>query len=140
MAASLHLDNVPPGARLLGRKILRADAERGEVEMEFAGRDEFLNRHGHLQGGLLAAMLDSALSCALLVTLPPERTSLTLEMKVSYLRQAPAGAVLAKAKLLHHGRGIAFAEGSLSDAGGNVVATGTATLRIVQAGGGGGAA
>lgn len=134
-----HLENVPPGAQLLGRKVLAADTERGEVTLSFEGRREFLNRHGDLQGGILAAMLDSTVSCAVLATLPPESSSLTLELKVSFLRPAPEGAIEATGRVLHRGRGIAFAEGALRAAGGALVATATATLRIVPAGGRGGA-
>ena len=55
-----HLKEMPPAAQLLGREIVSVDPHSGEVKLRFAARTEFANRHGTVQGGMLAAMLDSA--------------------------------------------------------------------------------
>ncbi len=132
MGVSGHLEIEPPGAKFLGRKVIAADADRGEVTLSFEGREEFLNRRGDLQGGFLAAMLDSTVSCAVMATLPPEHSSVTLELKVSFLRPGPGGTVQAAGKVLHRGGSIAFAEGEHRDSGGAVIAKATATLRIIR--------
>jgi hypothetical protein len=51
----------PPCALMLGAKFKQIDPEAGTIETEFDGRPEFLNPIGHIQGGFLAAMLDSLL-------------------------------------------------------------------------------
>ena len=52
--------DMPPGAALLGREWLGLD-EAGDVgTIRFLAQSSFANRHGTIQGGFLAAMLDSA--------------------------------------------------------------------------------
>jgi len=55
-----HLKEVPPAAVLLGREVISVDAKSGEVQLRFLAHPQFANRHGTVQGGMLAAMLDSA--------------------------------------------------------------------------------
>ena len=50
--------DVPPGAQLLGREWLGFDGEITSIRFE--AKPLFTNRHGTIQGGFLAAMLDSA--------------------------------------------------------------------------------
>ncbi len=125
-----HLALTPPAAKLLGREILRIE-EDGTVHLRFQARPEFANRHGTLQGGFVAAMLDSATSVALLAQLPDDRTSLTVKLETEFLRPAPLTGLLAKAWLMTRDERHATARGELSDMDGNVVAAATATLRIV---------
>ncbi len=122
---------MPPAARLLGRRVLATDRERGAVELEFHATPELLNRHGQVQGGMLAAMLDSTVGCAAVAGLSGQSV-VTLTMTVTYLRPAAAGPIHAEGRVVHRGGSIAFAEGALRDRSGEVVATATATLRIVR--------
>jgi uncharacterized protein (TIGR00369 family) len=121
----------PPAARLLGRRVLSADRNTGAVELEFQGRPEFANRHGQVQGGMLAAMLDSTVGCAAVAALGGQSV-VTLTMHVAYLRPAAAGPIRASGRVVHRGGSIVFADGELRESGGQVVATATATLRIVR--------
>jgi acyl-coenzyme A thioesterase PaaI-like protein len=50
--------DLPPGAQLLGREWLGFD-ESGHALIRFQAQLAFTNRHGTIQGGFLAAMLDS---------------------------------------------------------------------------------
>jgi len=125
------LTSAPPAARLLGRRVLSADHRRGVVELEFHAAPEFLNRHGQVMGGMLAAMLDSTVGCAAVAALPGQSV-VTLTMNVTYLRPAAAGPMRASGRVVHRGRSIAFADGELRDQSGEVVASATATLRIVR--------
>ena len=61
----------PPAALLLGREVVATDSGAGTAELRFQARPDFLNRRGYIQGGMLAAMLDSTLACPLLGTLAP---------------------------------------------------------------------
>jgi uncharacterized protein (TIGR00369 family) len=124
-----HMDIVPPVARLLGREILRID-EDGMIHVRFLARPEFANRHGSVQGGLVAAMLDSATSAVLLRQLPPELTSLTARLETDFLKPAPVAELFAKAWIVSRDERSAITRGELSDAEGNVVAAATAHLRI----------
>ena len=55
-----HMKEVPPAAVLLGCEVISVDAKSGEVQLRFLADRQFANRHGTVQGGMLAAMLDSA--------------------------------------------------------------------------------
>jgi len=51
---------------------------------------------------------------------------------VSFLRPARPGRFVGTGRILHRGGTIAFLEGSLADADGELVATATATARVVR--------
>jgi uncharacterized protein (TIGR00369 family) len=120
----------PPAARLLGWKLERIDPEQGTVRVQFEGKDDFLNPVGSIQGGILAAMLDDTLGPAAAM-LGGETFAQTLELKTSFLRPARPGKLYGDARVVHRGREIVFLEGSLSTADGTVVATATATARVI---------
>ena len=93
------LAELTPVARLLGRDIERFDPD-GTIHVRFTARPEFANRHGSVQGGLVAAMLDFATSAVLLAQLPPEQTSMTVKLETEFLRPAPLTVLVAKAWLM----------------------------------------
>jgi uncharacterized protein (TIGR00369 family) len=124
------LDLITPVAHLLGREIERFDDD-GSIHVRFQARPEFANRHGSVQGGLIGAMLDSALSAVLLAQLPPELTSMTVKLETEFLRPAPLTALQAKAWLMSRDERSATTRGELRAPDGTLVATATAHLRIL---------
>ena len=124
------LDLLTPVARLLGRKILRID-EDGTLRARFLARPEFANRHGTVQGGILSAMLDSAVSAVLLAQLPDDLTSMTVRLETEFLRPAPLSVLHAKAWLMTRDERSATTRGELSAPDGTTVAAATAHLRIL---------
>jgi uncharacterized protein (TIGR00369 family) len=123
----------PPAAATLGFELRDVDPDAGTIEVGFTASEAFLNPAGNVQGGFLAAMLDDTLGPALVATLAPDQFAPTLELKVSFLRPATVGPLVGRARVVHRGGTIAFLEGTLSDPAGDVVATATATARIVTA-------
>lgn len=126
------LDLMTPVAKLLGREILAIDAD-GTVHLRFRAQPEFANRHGSVQGGLVSAMLDSALSAALLAQLPEDLTSMTVKLETEFLRPAPLTVLEAKAWLMSRDERSATTRGELRAPDGTLVATATAHLRILPA-------
>jgi uncharacterized protein (TIGR00369 family) len=122
----------PPAARTLGWELVSVTPERGEIEVAFDARHGFTNPAGVVQGGFLAAMLDDTLGPALVATLPPGEWAPTLQLSVSFLRPAAPGRLTGRGRVVHRGGGVAFLAGELSDDGGRVLATATATARIVH--------
>jgi uncharacterized protein (TIGR00369 family) len=122
-------EELPPSAALLGWSA--TSIEPGRVRVRYAAREEFYNPMGVVQGGFLAAMLDDAMGPALFTLLDGDQVAPTLDLKVSFLRPAYAGRLLAEGRVVHRTRGIAFLEGTLSTEDGELVATATATARIV---------
>jgi uncharacterized protein (TIGR00369 family) len=121
----------PPAARLLGREVIEIDEVNGGAVLRYTAQPEFLNRHGTVQGGLLAAMLDSATALALYAVLAPELTGVTTSLNVSYLKPAKLCTFTATTKLVRRDERNAETSGELRDMDGVLVATATATLRIV---------
>ena len=120
-----------PAATLLGREIVAVNSAEGSAVVRYTARAEFLNRHGTVQGGLLAAMLDSATALALYAVLPPEFTALTVKLDVEFLRPGRAGTFTARSSVLSRDRRHAAVAGELFDAEGVLVTKATAKLRIV---------
>ena len=56
---------------------------------------------------------------------------LTLELKITFLKSANPGIVIAAAKVIKLGKSIAFVEGTLSDSNGDLIAKGTSTNKLV---------
>ena len=125
------LNVITPAGQLLGREVLSFDRERGGATLRFTAREEFLNRHGTVQGGFLAAMLDSVTALALYSVLPPQWTAVTTTLNVSFLRPASRGYVIATGTLLSRNERRAQSHGELCDLEGTVLATAEATLRIL---------
>ena len=124
----------PPAAALLGWQAL--NLEPGHVRVRYTARAEFGNPQGAIQGGFLAAMLDDAMGPALFTTLNADGFAPTIEMKVSFLRPARPGTLIAEGRVVHRTRSLAFLEGTLATQDGDLVATATATARIMPAGNG----
>jgi len=96
--------------------------------------ERFLNPSGVVQGGFLAAMLDSAMGASA-VTVVGERKVIVAntEMKISFLRPVRAGDVLTcVATVLKPGRVISFLEAKISDANDRLVATASSTYLVKE--------
>jgi uncharacterized protein (TIGR00369 family) len=122
----------PPLSRLMDRRVVAYDKEASTADLEFTATEDFTNSLGVIQGGMLAAMLDSAVGMAALTTLKPDEAPVTIEMKVSYFNPAKPGALFAVGRVMHRGATIAHTEADLRDADGLHLARATATLRIVR--------
>jgi uncharacterized protein (TIGR00369 family) len=122
----------PAAATTLGWELRAVDTDAGTIEVGFTASPAFLNPVGNVQGGFLAAMLDDTLGPALVATLGPGQFAPTLELKVNFLRPARPGPLVGRGRVVHRGGTIAFLDGSLEDESGAVVATATATARIVS--------
>jgi uncharacterized protein (TIGR00369 family) len=122
----------PPPAAMLGWTLSWVAPERGEIEVLFDAHEGFSNPMGNVQGGFLAAMLDDTMGPALAATLADGEHAPTLELKVSFLRPASPGRITGTGRVLHRGGSIAFLAGELRDEAGAVLATGTATVRVIR--------
>jgi uncharacterized protein (TIGR00369 family) len=120
-----------PSSELLGLKILSIDAEAGTMETEFVATPQFLNAGGTVQGGFISAMLDDTMSYAGTVHLKGTHALPTLESKTSFMRPAFVGPLFGTGRLVYRGRDFVFLEGSLRDKAAELIATATASARII---------
>ena len=124
----------PPAASTLGFKLLDVDTDKGTIRVQFEGKQEFLNPIGNVQGGFICAMLDDTLGPALVATLPKDHFAPTIELKVNFIRPAKPGVLIGTGRVVSRGGTIAFLAGELTSEQGELLATATATARIVQLG------
>ncbi|MBR1208591.1 PaaI family thioesterase [Bradyrhizobium sp. AUGA SZCCT0051] len=121
---------MPPGAQLLGREWLGFDGEIASIR--FVAQPLFTNRHGTIQGGFLAAMLDSATGLGALAVLPSTKTVVTRTLTTRFLKPARVGPITAKAKVVSQTDRDMIVEADLIDADNLTVASATAELRILD--------
>jgi len=124
------LSRYSPFGEWLGRSVVRADAERREVEVHYQAPAEATNRIGTLAGGVLAAMLDSLTGLAALSALPDGVFAVHTALAIDYLRPAAAGVIRGFGRVLELAPPTVRCEGELRDAEDRVVARGRASLRI----------
>jgi uncharacterized protein (TIGR00369 family) len=129
---SEHLKEIPPAALLLGREIISVNARPGEVQLRFLANGHFANRHGTIQGGMLAAMLDSATGNAVMANLASDRTAVTTRLDTTFIKPAVLGPLTAIARLVKRDERSAEAEAELFDSSGELVARSRAELRVRQ--------
>ena len=122
--------NLPPGAQLLGREWIGTD-ESGHAVIRFQARVAFTNRHGTVQGGFLAAMLDSATGVCALAKLPSDLTVVTRSLDTRFLKPAAVGVITARARVMEQTERDMVVQAELIDAEGITVADATARLRIL---------
>jgi uncharacterized protein (TIGR00369 family) len=120
-----------PSSELLGFKILSVDTKTRSMEAEFRATRQFLNAGGAVQGGIITAMLDDTMSYAGAVYLKGTHALPTLEIKTSFMRPAFIGSLFGTGKLVHRGRDFVFLEGSLRDKDAKLIATATASARMI---------
>jgi uncharacterized protein (TIGR00369 family) len=121
----------PPMARLIG--FLMRVAEPGQIVMELEPHEGLENTIGLLHGATAAALLDTAMGCAISTMLPAGQGAVTLDLKLSYLRplSVRSGRILAEGKLIKLGRQTSYAEGFVRDGAGNLAVHATATFSMI---------
>ena len=108
--------------------------EGGESELHFAPRPEHMNSFDVTHGGAVMTFLDVIMATAAR-SVDPNMGVVTIEMKTTFMRPAkvPAGqALVGKGHLQHRTRSMAFTEGSVFDAQGQLCAHATGTFKYVS--------
>lgn len=121
----------PPMAKLIGFRV--AVVEEGRIVMELDPHESLENTIGLLHGATAAALLDTAMGCAISTVLPAGQTSVTLDLKLTYLRplSARSGTISAEGKVIKLGRQTSYTEGFVRDGRGNLAVHATATFSML---------
>lgn len=117
----------PPCSDTLGMRLADLNQDEQWVRMDFDVPGMFANPTGAVQGGFIAAMMDEAMSTAVIIASNVTMTAPTLEMKTSYLKRLMPGPASVTARILKLGKSAAFMEADCFDADGSLVARATAT-------------
>ena len=103
-----------PIAKILNYKVHAV--EKGKVVFRGAPNLESRNPMGTIHGGWYGTILDSAMACAVMTTLPAGKIQTTLEFKVNIIRPVPTGVTVdAIGTVEHSGKSTGVAVGSLVD-------------------------
>lgn len=104
----------------------------GRIVFTMLPEEYHFNPIGAVHGGVIATILDSAMSCAVHTKLPVGGGYTTLEIKVNYIRPitTQTGQLDCVGEVIHLGRRTATAGGKLVDAAGKLYAHGTATCIV----------
>jgi uncharacterized protein (TIGR00369 family) len=130
--ASGDVPNLPFGALM---RIQAADVSAGRVVFTCEPDESMYNAIGLVHGGVVSMLVDTVASAAVWVTLPTGKYVVSIEMKVNYLRSVHPtdGQLIATGKAVKVGSRIGFAEASVTNGAGHLVATGSSTVVIVEA-------
>jgi len=122
----------PPIGRTLDFSLI--EIEEGRAVFEGNPDHRVYNPIGSVHGGYAATLLDSACGVAVHSKLAPGQGYTTLELKISYVRgmTVDTGVVRAVGTVISMGRRVAFAEATLTDARGKILATASSTLLVIS--------
>jgi len=107
--------------------------EGGESELHYAPQPEHLNSFAVTHGGAVMTLLDVVMATAAR-SVDPVMGVVTIEMKTSFMRPAQVEAgqeLVARGLLQHRTRTMAFTEGRVYDAKGQLCAVATGTFKYV---------
>ena len=111
------LDGIYPAApiaKILNYKVHAV--EKGKVVFRGIPNLDFRNPMGTIHGGWYGTILDSAMACAVMTTLPMGKIQTTLEFKVNIIRPIPTGVQVDAVGIVEHsGKSTGVAVGSLVD-------------------------
>ena len=121
----------PPFAKLIG--FVMAVVEPGRIVMELEPREDLENTIGLIHGATAAALLDAAMGCAVSTRLEAGQGSVTLELKLAFLRplSVRSGRISAEGKVIKLGRQTSYTEGFVRDGKGALAVHATATFSMI---------
>ena len=103
-----------PIAQILNYKVHAV--EKGKVVFRGTPKLDCRNPMGTVHGGWYGTLLDSAMACAVMTTLPAGKIQTTLEFKVNIIRPVPMGVTVdAIGTVEHSGKSTGVAVGSIVD-------------------------
>jgi acyl-CoA thioesterase len=119
-----------PMANTLDMRLI--DVADGEATFEAHPSPKFYNPQMRVHGGYCAALIDSAMGCAVQTKMAAGVGFGTIEIKVNYVRKldAEAGRILCTGRVFHFGRTMSTAEASVVDEAGRLYAHGSGTFLV----------
>ena len=112
-------------------KILEFSKENQSIKIEYIAETRHCHSGNIVQGGYVTGWIDSAMAHSVMIPTDFEFSPLTLELKMTFLKSANPGIVIAAASVIKLGRSIAFVEGTLTNESGDLIAKGTSTNKLV---------
>jgi uncharacterized protein (TIGR00369 family) len=125
---------LPYAAMMQTLDFMLMEVSEGRAVFQGTPGPSHLNPMGSVHGGWYATLLDSALGCAVMSSLPAGRAYTTAELSVNLVRAIgpKAPRVRAEGKVLHCGRQLATGEARLYGPDGTLYAHATTTCLVFE--------
>jgi uncharacterized protein (TIGR00369 family) len=98
------------------------EASPGEVTVAMVVEDRHVNLQGVVHGGMLAILADTACGLSIRSAMEPGRLHVTADLDIHFLAPARPGTLYGRGTAVKIGRSLAFAEASIEDAAGTLLA------------------
>ncbi|MFX0014829.1 MAG: PaaI family thioesterase [Promethearchaeota archaeon] len=102
----------------------------GESFLELDIKENHLQLHGVIHGGVSAALIDAAGTLAVVTQIEGLNSATTIDMKVNYLSSAKEGKILAYGHCIKLGNTIGVSEATIRDEEEKIIAHGLVTVMI----------
>ena len=129
-ADSSAADQIGSFDELLGAE--RLDSGPGWARIRMSIRPRHIpKRSGRIQGGIVMALADTAITRALFTLLPEGQRIVTVELKINFIAPVEKGALIAEGRVIRKGSTLAVGDVTVTDDGGGVIAHGLGTWMMV---------
>lgn len=130
---ALVAGELPPPPIAVLMQFAPVEVGDGKVVFECTPSEAHYNPIGTVHGGLACTFLDTLVGCAAHTTLPAGVGYTSIDLNVSYLRNIldTSGPLIGTGTVTKRGSRVIFAEGSIVDKDGRLVATGTSSLLVI---------
>ncbi len=122
----------PPGLPVGVLGFVPLTAGDGEATWEYTVNPAHYNTNGVLHGGILMALLDTAMGHAVATVVEPAgRFNAAAQLNINFLHPVKSGLVRAKATIKKMGKRLAVVESEATDEGGRLLAIATSTHSLL---------
>jgi uncharacterized protein (TIGR00369 family) len=98
------------------------EASPGQVTVAMQVEERHVNLQGFVHGGMLAILADTACGLSIRSAMEPGRLHVTADLDIHFLAPAAPGTLYGRGTAVKVGRSLAFAEASIEDADGSLLA------------------
>jgi uncharacterized protein (TIGR00369 family) len=121
---------------LLGIERIVDRGASGKAVVHCRATMEMCHSGGVVQGGFVTGWIDAAMAYLVMAVTNNTKAPLSLEIKVSFLKSAGPGLLVAEAWIERMGRSTCFLEGRLLNEAGEVLAKASSTTKLLTLDGG----
>ncbi|MBS0472328.1 MAG: PaaI family thioesterase [Proteobacteria bacterium] len=115
----------------LGLEKVVDHGESGRAVLHYRARMDQCHSGGIVQGGFVTGWIDAAMAHLVMAKTDYQFSPLSLEIKVSFLKSASPGLIVAEAWIERMGKSTAFLEGCIRNEAGEVLAKASSTVKLV---------